>query len=177
MRVIAGELGGRMFDSPHSASTHPMGDRIRGALFNTLGDISGLTVLDAFAGSGALSFEAVSRGARRALALELDKTAHATIAHNCRLLGVTSKVRLVRANCSSWSNLNPNERFDIVLCDPPFHDLQPQVIAKMVRHVTPGGLYVVNWPGKTEPPVIEALQIVAHKTYGDAQLIFYRDDS
>ena len=53
MRVISGWLGGRIFESPHGHRTHPMSDKIRGAVFGVLGDIKGLTVLDAFAGSGA----------------------------------------------------------------------------------------------------------------------------
>ena len=69
MRVIAGRLGGRLFDSPHTRRTHPMSDKARGALFNMLGDIEGMHVLDPFAGTGALSFEAISRGAASALAI------------------------------------------------------------------------------------------------------------
>ena len=72
MRIIAGYLGGRQFNSPRSNRTHPMSDKARGGLFNALGDISGLTVLDAFAGSGALSFEAISRGAESVIAVDID---------------------------------------------------------------------------------------------------------
>jgi len=68
-----------------------MGERIRGALFNSLGDISGQTVLEPFAGSGALSFEALSRGAAGALLLERDKKAQATIERNIAALGLTEK--------------------------------------------------------------------------------------
>jgi 16S rRNA (guanine(966)-N(2))-methyltransferase RsmD len=75
MRIIAGTLGGRTFESPHGRRTHPMSDKVRGSLFNTLGDIDGLTILDAFAGSGALAFEAISRGAEHVLAIEIDNRA------------------------------------------------------------------------------------------------------
>ena len=68
MRIIAGTLKGQQFQTPHSHKTHPMGDKIRGALFNVLGDIEGLSFLDAFSGSGALAFEAASRGAASVLA-------------------------------------------------------------------------------------------------------------
>ena len=66
MRIIAGSLGGRVFKAPSGHRTHPMSEKIRGAIFNALGDISDLTVLDAFTGSGALCFEAVSRGVANA---------------------------------------------------------------------------------------------------------------
>jgi 16S rRNA (guanine966-N2)-methyltransferase len=79
MRVIAGFLGGRNFDSPGGHRTHPMSDKVRGAVFGVLGDIKGLSVLDAFAGSGALSIEAVSRGAKYAVAIDVDKRAHAVM--------------------------------------------------------------------------------------------------
>ena len=70
MRIIAGDLKGREFKSPRGRTTRPMSEKTRGALFNTLGDIEGLSVLDGFAGSGALVFEAISRGAVSALAIE-----------------------------------------------------------------------------------------------------------
>ncbi|HKX24038.1 MAG TPA: RsmD family RNA methyltransferase, partial [Candidatus Saccharimonadales bacterium] len=82
MRVIAGELGGRFFAGPDSTATHPMAERVRGAMFNALGDIEGLTVLDAFAGSGALAFEAISRGAKSVVVVERDKRAQRIIAEN-----------------------------------------------------------------------------------------------
>jgi 16S rRNA (guanine966-N2)-methyltransferase len=82
MRIIAGRLGGRHFASPQGRRTHPMSDKMRGALFNALGDIDGLSVLDAFAGSGALAFEAVSRGAGHAVAIDVDKSAQRAIAEN-----------------------------------------------------------------------------------------------
>ncbi len=56
MRVISGFLGGRNFESPHGHRTHPMSEKVRGAIFGALGDIKGLTVLDAFSGSGRISY-------------------------------------------------------------------------------------------------------------------------
>ena len=174
MRVIAGKLGGRIFSSPHGARTHPMADKIRGALFNALGDITDLHVLDAFAGSGALGYEALSRGAAGVLAIEIDKRAQRTIEDNIKTLGLTAQMKLVRANCSSWSDTNPEAAFDIVLCAPPYDDLQPQLVAKLARHTKPDGLYVLDWPGKQDLPEIPGLVLLTAKDYGDAQLAFYR---
>jgi 16S rRNA (guanine966-N2)-methyltransferase len=151
-----------------------MSDRIRGALFNTLGDIQGLRVLDAFAGSGALGLEAASRGAGEVLLIESDKPAQLTVTDNIRQLQVWRTVRLVKANCSAWSDNNPGRQFDLVLCDPPYDDVQVATIAKLVRHVTAEGLLVVSWPGKQEIPAFDHFDLIDSKHYGDAQLLFYR---
>lgn len=175
MRIIAGSHGGRSFESPHSHRTHPMSDKVRGALFNTLGDIVGLTVLDAFAGTGALSYEALSRGARSALLIENDRPAQRSIETNIHSLGLKSKARLISANCSSWSDNNPDERFDLVIVDPPFDNLQLTAVSKMAHHVRrPDGLFIVNWPGKQPAPEFEDFELIEQKLYGDTQLLFYR---
>ncbi len=174
MRIIAGALGGRQFVSPRSQRTHPMADRVRGALFNTLGDIEGLTILDAFAGSGALSFEGLSRGAASALMIEIDKPAQMAITSSITTLGLGSQAKLVKANCSGWSDKNPDQTFDVVIVAPPYDDLQLTVVTKMVRHITTGGLLILDWPGKMEAPTFAGLEIVEQKNYGDAQLVFYR---
>jgi len=174
MRVIAGNLGGRQFDSPKGHRTHPMADRVRGGLFNSLGDISGLTVLDAFAGSGALSFEAVSRGAENAVAIDIDKSAYQALANNISKLGIKDRVMATQANVSSWSNNNEQLQFDLVFTAPPYDSLQLSVVQKLARHVKKGGLYVLDWPGNLEPPLIESLDQIKQLGYGDAQLVFYR---
>ena len=174
MRVIAGSLGGRLFDSPHSHRTHPMSDRVRGALFGTLGDIVGLTVLDAFAGTGALGFEAVSRGASSALLIEYDMLAQRTIDENIELLGLQEQVHLMKANAIGWSNKNRSTTFDLVLADPPFDKIQTIAVEKLGRHVAVGGLFVLCWPGIERLPAMPHMELVEHKRYGDAQLGFYR---
>ncbi|MFO0882462.1 MAG: RsmD family RNA methyltransferase [Candidatus Saccharimonadales bacterium] len=92
MRIIAGTLRGRNFDSPHSHKTHPMSEKMRGALFNVLGDITDLTIFDAYGGSGAVAFEAVSRGAKKALITEVDVTVAKVITGNIKKLGLDEKV-------------------------------------------------------------------------------------
>ncbi len=174
MRIIAGSLGGRIFDSPRTHRTHPMSDRVRGALFNTLGDIDGMTVLDAFSGTGALSFEAVSRGAASALAIDIDKDAYLTIVDNIATLGVKDRVAVLRKNVSGWSRNNADKQFDIVLADPPYDDIRPNVLERLVQNVKPGGLLVLSWPGAEPVRPFLGAEVVSHKVYGDAQLVFYR---
>lgn len=173
MRVIAGRLGGRGFETPRRKSTHPMSDKIRGAIFNMLGDITGLTVLDAFAGSGALAIEAISRGARSAVAVEIDSPASQTVMRNCKALGIGSSVSVLNLNVLSWSREHQYDRFDLVFADPPYDNVQTKVLQQLVKNIARSGLFVVSWPGKISPPNLDGLILVAHKTYGDASLYVY----
>lgn len=174
MRVIAGRLGGRTFNAPPGNRTHPMSEKLRGALFNTLGDIGGLVILDAFAGSGALAFEAISRGAASATAIEVDKKAYQTIITSLQALTLQDKVRAVRANVSGWSDNNPGSKFDIVVADPPYDKLNVAKIQKLVMHVADGGIFVLSWPGNIIVPQLVGLRKSKTQKHGDAQLIYYK---
>ncbi len=174
MRVIAGALGGRVFASPKGHRTHPMSDKVRGALFTVLGELDGLTVLDAFAGSGALSFEAVSRGAKAVVAIEIDRLAQKTIAENIQKLGVHGTVKLVKASNAAWLQTAERIAFDVVICDPPYDDLQPEQLAKLTKTVKTDGIFVLSWPGAQDPPYFDGLVQITRKEYGDAQLVFYQ---
>ena len=172
MRIIAGRLGGRQFASPQGHRTRPMSDKVRGALFNTLGDISGLTLLDAFAGSGALSYEALSRGAAHAVAIDSDKSAQQTISENVKTLGLEDKLKLIKAKAGSWLNTT-DEKFDLVLCDPPYADIQRNLLGRLAERVKLGGLIVMSLPPNIGFSRPANYQIVSQKTYGDATLWFY----
>ena len=174
MRIIAGKLGGRNFESPKTRRTHPMSDKVRGALFNALGDLSGLTVLDAFAGSGACSLEAVSRGAAEVLAIDIDPEAVKTIAANVRALGLDDVITVRRKNISGWSRNNQHLQFNIVLADPPYTDIRPDVLERLTVHVATDGLFVLSWPGSEPVRAFPGFTVVSHKSYGDAQLVFYQ---
>ena len=174
MRIIAGNLGGRNFDPPRGHRTHPMSEKMRGALFAVLGDIEGLTVLDGFSGSGALSFEALSRGAKEALAIESDRQAQDTITQNITSLGLQNSCQLIRANTSSWADNNSDVQFDLVLCDPPYDDLQLKLLEKLATHTKISGTYVLSYPGANEVPKLTGLELLTAKSYGDSQLAFYR---
>lgn len=174
MRVVAGKLGGRNFEAPHGHRTHPMSDKARGGLFNSLGDVEELTFLDAFAGSGALAFEALSHGAAHVVAIDIDKSAHETIKKNAFSLGVGDQMNIIRANASGWSDNNPDARYDIVIAAPPYDDLQPKLVNKLTRHVKDSGLFVLDWPASELPLTLDGLEQVAKRRYGDAQVIFYK---
>lgn len=174
MRVISGKLGGRRFESPKGHRTHPMSEKARGALFSALGDIEGLAVLDAYAGSGALGYEAISRGAERVIAIELDKTAQTAIQNNLGALDLAERITLFPGSCKQWSQRNVNQQFDVVLCDPPYDRILIRDIQKMGKHVRVGGLLVLSWPGHLKADELEGFDKLKVSPLGDAQLVFYR---
>lgn len=173
MRIVTGSLGGRTFDAPRGHRTHPMGDKVRGALFNILGDIEGLTVADLYAGSGAISFEAISRGAARAIAIEADKVAYASIQRNIDALGLDEKVAVHKMYVHSWLN-RTNEQFDIVIADPPYDDLIYKTLDKLHEIVKPGGILVYSLPHDTRLILPDSMQKLSEKSYAGATLAFYR---
>lgn len=175
MRIIAGSLGGRQFDSPRHHKTHPMSEKMRGALFNVLGDINGLSIFDAYGGSGAVAFEAISRGAKDALITEIDAVVAKVITTNIEALGLKDRVKLVRANAASYSNNHPYQKFDIVICDPPYDDIHPTQILQLVTNVVDGGLMVISKPTGSADFDIDNTQLISKKNYGDGTLVFYRN--
>lgn len=174
MRIVAGALGGRQFESPRGHKTHPMGEKQRSALFNTLGDINGLSVLDLYSGSGALSFEAVSRGASYAVAVEMDKSAQLAIVTNIQSLGVDRQVTLAASRVASWSKNNITAWFDLVFCDPPYDRVLERTMQKLTTHVARGGTFVLSWPEKLPIPEFEGLKLIKSNAYANARLIFYK---
>lgn len=174
MRIIAGSLGGRQFDAPKGHRTHPMSEKARGGLFSALGDVVGLTVLDAFAGSGALSFEAISRGAEHATAIDIDVGAITTVVKSSKELGISAKIKAIRANASGWSDNNPGAKFDIIICDPPFDQFKTSIIQKLVMHVASDGIFIVNMPSSVDNFELSKLKQIKVKKYGDTTLAFYK---
>jgi 16S rRNA (guanine966-N2)-methyltransferase len=153
-----------------------MSDKARGALFNVLGDIDDLTVLDAFAGTGAISFEAMSRGAHSAVTIDNDRLAQKVIADNIKALGLGQRVKLIKASASAWLQTNPNATFDLVICDPPYDNLQLSLLERLAQRTEEDGLFILSWPGDKEVPEIEGLRQIEFRSYGDASLIFYRPE-
>lgn len=177
MRIITGSLGGRQFDAPSGHKTHPMSEKARGAIFSALGDIEGLTVLDTYAGSGALSYEAISRGAKYAVAIELDKSAQKIIQGNMESLKLADNMTLFPGNWRRWSNKQQNQTFDIVFCDPPYDRVLIRDIQRLSNHVKPQGLLVLSWPGHLKADDLDGFTRLKVKSFGDAQLVFYRRTS
>ena len=121
MRIIAGEWRGRQIEASPGKATRPTGDRVRETLFSMLasrlGSFGDLRVADLFAGSGALGFEALSRGAASAAFVESDAGAIAAIRRNAERLGAGERVRIIAGSALA---LPRSEPFELILADPPY---------------------------------------------------------
>jgi 16S rRNA (guanine966-N2)-methyltransferase len=128
VRIIGGEYRSRVLHFPDQPGLRPTADRVRETLFNWLGQrLDGLICLDAFAGSGALGFEAASRGAARVLMLEPERQAHLALLNNVRLLG-SNVVDVLRRDARTHLT-STRERYDLIFLDPPFaSDLLTEVL-------------------------------------------------
>lgn len=177
LRVIAGEFGGRIIEAPTGFTTHPMSERMRNAMFNILGDISGLSVLDPYAGSGAISIEAISRGASRAVAIEKDRKAQGVIAQNLATLGLEDRIKLIKANCRAWSETSQDMLFDLIIADPPYNDINLSTISLLTRHLKSTGSMILSHPGRELAPTVNGVVVVDNREYGDAALAIYRKES
>ena len=173
MRIVAGSLKGRVLADPKSYRTHPMSEKIRGALFNVLGELDGLTVLDAFTGSGAVAIEAVSRGAAHVMAIDLDLDAYKCAAANVTSLRLNDKITVLRTNAKSWSNGHLDTLYDIVIADPPFDVVNDALLEKIARHTKKDGLFVISIPSDYVARKNSNFIELSKKEYGDATLIFY----
>jgi 16S rRNA (guanine966-N2)-methyltransferase len=121
MRVVAGSAGGRRLQAPPGRATRPTGDRVREAVFNALGSmgaVEGASVVDLFAGSGALGIEALSRGAASATFVDDDPRALAVVRSNLAATGLAADAVVVRSTAEAW--VAGGGRADLALLDPPY---------------------------------------------------------
>ena len=139
VRIIGGEHRRRILHFPDLAGLRPTPDRVRETLFNWLGqELTGMSCLDAFAGSGALGFEAASRHAARVVMLESSRRAFEALKLNRRLLK-SDKVEIQQAEALAWMRATA-ERFDVIFLDPPFASgLQEQALPLAIGLLKPEG--------------------------------------
>ena len=176
MRITGGTLRSRRIAAPKGHSTRPTTDRVREALFGILeasGRVRGSRVLDAFAGTGALGLEAISRGASAVTFIESAKPALAVLKKNVADLGVHARILGKPAGAVA---LALEEEFDLVLCDPPWAEiprLMP-VLEALAALVAPGGTFVLEHARRTVIPASLGRLVAADtRTYGDTALTFF----
>jgi 16S rRNA (guanine966-N2)-methyltransferase len=176
MRIIAGKLKGRTFFNKSDA-THPMSEKMRGSIFNTLGDIEGLTFLDCYSGTGAIAFEAASRGAKRVIAIESNKKSQENIDNNIRMLGIDKLIELKRSTINGFIEKNLNLKFNIVVCDPPYNNYPEDIVEKASKLLDSKGVLVISCPSnmnfKLNNP---GLTLIKDKSFADGRLVFFKQN-
>jgi len=172
VRIIAGSKRGARIAAPKGEATRPTGDRVREAAFNLIGPVYSASVLDLYAGSGAMGLEALSRGAASVTFVELDRDACRTIAANLEKLRLTG----ARITCQDvLTALRQEPRtYDLVLVDPPYGtwlELEPKLERLLPRVLAPGGLLVVETGARVEPSLPLAQR--TSRRYGSARLTLF----
>jgi 16S rRNA (guanine966-N2)-methyltransferase len=175
MRIIAGTHRGRRVAAPKGDATRPTSDRVREALFSILGPVDDASVLDLFAGSGALGLEALSRGARRCVFAETDGAACRVIRENLKSLGLTGALVLQRDALSVLRDeAHAKRRHELVLLDPPYgrwETVEPRLATLLPPVLAEGGLVVVETDAKVEPQL--PLDLVLTRRYGSARISLF----
>jgi 16S rRNA (guanine(966)-N(2))-methyltransferase RsmD len=176
MRIIAGALKGRRLKTPSWEGLRPTSDRLRETLFNIVGArVPGAHVLDAYAGTGAVGIEAISRGAARVVFIERDPRAARLIAENLARCGVENGYAIIRADLARVAAPAGAAAFDVIVLDPPYADLEAgAVVAHAGAWLAPGGLLVLEHARRRPaPPVAGPLALTRTVTSGDSALSFY----
>jgi 16S rRNA (guanine966-N2)-methyltransferase len=150
VRIVGGAWRSRRIRFAPNPNLRPTPDRVRETLFNWLGqDLTGLTCLDLFAGSGALGFEAASRGARRVVMVERERAAYAALERNKQALAAT-QVELARGDALEFVRRDSAE-YDVIFLDPPFGaGYGERLIPLLPPHIAPQG-WVYYESGETMP--------------------------
>lgn len=177
LRIVAGEFRGRRIEAPPGRSTRPTREAVREAWFNVLGDrVAGARVLDLFSGSGALGFEALSRGAAHVHFVESDRAVLAVLRRNIEALGVGSRTEVSRADAMGLVALPERVAaglWDLVLADPPYDgDAASELVAAFSRGAFAGILCVEHRADVDFP-----LEPDWQRRYGDTALSIFLDPS
>jgi 16S rRNA (guanine966-N2)-methyltransferase len=185
VRIVAGDLKGRAIVAPEGQGTRPTSDRARQAVFNVLEhaawseSLQGARVIDLYAGSGALGFEALSRGAAFCLFVETDDGARGAIRENMDAYGLFGRCRVHRRSATDLG-VRPGsagEAFDIAFLDPPYgKGLGEQTLSRLIEGgwLKPGAIVVFE-RGADEPDIdTPGYERLDAREYGAARVLFLK---
>ena len=179
LRVIAGSVKGLHLKTVPGDSTRPITDVVKEALFNIIAsEIQGNKVLDLFGGTGAVSIEALSRGAESAVIIDKSQTAASVIKKNLETARFTSRAKVVCGDAFSYLSSQPKSPFDLIYIAPPQYKLMWQKALKLLDQ-NPGwlgadGQIIVQInPNEWAEPALDNLQVFDKRKYGDTLLVFY----
>lgn len=182
MRIVGGDLRGRSLASPKSDAIRPTTDRTRESLFNILAnriDFAGLRVIDLFAGTGALGFEALSRGAQFVLFVEASVEGRGLLRSNMEALGLAGRARIFRRDATRLGPVGTMEPFDLAFADPPYgRGLGDRAAGALAEGgwLRPGALLVLEEERRSAPAALPGFVTLEQRRFGDTVLGFFRYD-
>lgn len=168
VKITSGKFRGREILTPGGA-THPMGERERLAMFNMIAEIlPGARVLDAYAGSGALGIEALSRGAGACVFVERSAEAAQIIKENLARLDLTDVTTVIK---SSVAGFEPEGNFDAIIADPPYDHFDSMEVERLAKYLKNDGIMVVSCPNDNIE--IGGLQLEKARRYARAHILIF----
>ena len=176
MRIIAGERRGAAIFAPKGRDTRPTSDRVRENTYNLIGPVDGATVLDLYAGSGALGLEALSRGAASVVFVETDRSALRAIERNLDKLRLTG-ARVVPHDVTAvlTQETAAGRKYDLVLVDPPYEMTDYTTLARYLPHVlADDGVLVFETDARTEPQL--PLSVRKNRVYGGTRVTLFEHE-
>ena len=182
MRIVAGSARGKIIKAPKGTATRPTTEKVREALFSVLGGrVEGACVLDAFAGSGALGLEALSRGAARVIFCEKARTAQQIVRENVVACGFAERADLYRGAAEEalrrWGGDTAGTGFDLVLLDPPYNkghvgEIEPLLLQPGL--LRPEAVVMLETASRSPELFSEPVwRLYKTKTYGDTAVYYY----
>lgn len=178
MRVISGTYKGRILKSVRDPRLRPAADRVRESIFNILQNrlsLRGARVLDLFAGSGSLGFEALSRGAAQVVFVDDWQGATKVIEENSRLLQCEDRCEIIKADVY-WFLRHAEGQYDLVFVDPPYRlenalDLPHKILEQGL--LSPPGLIIMEHASRTIIPTNASFSLVSERTFGSTTVSFF----
>lgn len=183
MRIISGEKKGQKLLSLRKRKLRPTSDKVKGAIFNILGELQGKRVLDLFAGSGALGIEALSRGADYVVFVDGSFASVNLIWKNLERLGFREKSKVVKKDVLRFlrgKNESASGGYDLILADPPYGKGICQKVLEILAEknfLNSEGIVVMEHHKKEKIAEGEKLILLKQRKYGDTLISFFREKS
>jgi 16S rRNA (guanine(966)-N(2))-methyltransferase RsmD len=176
MRIVAGTARGRRLAAPAGSDTRPTSDKVRESVFNVLGQFfEGGSVLDLYAGTGALALEALSRGFERATCVEADRRAAEVIERNAAACGFADRLEVLRLPVERAAQRLAPESFSLAFVDPPYAVGPETALAILGRLLAAGGAAVAEHDARRPPDErYGSLALVDRRKFGTTGISIYR---
>lgn len=175
MRIITGTARGTKLISL-DAGTKPLSDRAKSALFSIIGEkVVGSTILDLYAGSGALGLESLSRGASYAIFVDIARKAIESVELNIAKCHFENKADIVQYDAIKYVSKFTDEKFDIIFISPPYPDVKFHIVKKAQELVAPNGILIFEHHKDDNFAPLELLEKVDDRSYGIVKFEFYKN--